>query len=85
MKEQKGLPARVAKLRFIYHTNMLDICNVANQLGIITDEKAEEKMKNHCMKTLDCMCRMFGIQDEETLLQLLKNRKDKGGLISLFF
>lgn len=46
--------------------------------GIITDEKAEEKMKNHCMKTLDCMCRMFGIQDEETLLQLLKNRKDKG-------
>lgn len=74
MKEQRGLPSKVAKLRFIYHTNMLDICNCANQLGLITDEKAEEKMKNHTMEAFECMTRMFGVKDVETLLGLLKKR-----------
>ena len=49
---------KVAKMRFIYHTNMLDICNVLNQLGILKDEKAEIVMKDHCMKSFDCMERM---------------------------
>lgn len=49
---------KVAKLRFVYHTNMLDICNVLNQFGILTDEKAEAVMKDHCMKSFDCMERM---------------------------
>jgi len=30
---------KVAKMRFIYHTNMLDICNVLNQLGILKTKK----------------------------------------------
>ena len=34
---------------------MLDICNVANQLGILKDEKAEEIMKGHTMKCFDAM------------------------------
>ena len=49
---------KVAKLRFIYHSNMLDVCNVANQLGILKDERAEEVMKNHTMQCFDCMRRM---------------------------
>lgn len=49
---------KVAKLRFIYHSNMLDVCNVANQLGILKDEKAEKVMKNHTMQCFDCMRRM---------------------------
>ena len=49
---------KVAKMRFVYHTNMLDICNVLNQLGILKDEKAEIVMKDHCMKSFDCMERM---------------------------
>lgn len=49
---------KVAKMRFIYHTNMLDICNVLNQLGILKDEKAEMVMRDHCMNSLDCLERM---------------------------
>lgn len=37
---------------------MLDVCNVLNQLGILKDEKAERVMKDHCMKSFDCMERM---------------------------
>ena len=49
---------KVAKMRFVYHTNMLDVCNVLNQLGILKDDKAETVMKDHCMKSFDCMERM---------------------------
>lgn len=49
---------KVAKMRFIYHANMLDVCNVANQLGILKDDKAEEVMKNHTMQILDSLERM---------------------------
>lgn len=48
----------VAKMRFKYHTNMLDVCNVANQIGLLKDTKAEEKMKNHAMQSLDCLERL---------------------------
>lgn len=39
----------VAKLRFKYHANMLDVNNVLNQLGLRKDEKAEECGKKHTM------------------------------------
>ena len=48
----------VAKMRFKYHTNMLDVCNVLNQLGILKDEKAENVMKHHCMQSFDCLERL---------------------------
>ena len=41
-----SMVTRVAKMRLIFHANMLDVCNVANQLGILKDDKAEEIMKN---------------------------------------
>lgn len=34
---------------------MLDVYNIANQLGILKDEKAEEIMKKHTMKCFDAM------------------------------
>ena len=49
---------KVAKMRFIYHTNMLDVCNIMNQLGILKDDKAELVMKNHVMQSLDCLQRL---------------------------
>ena len=49
---------KVAKLRFEYHTTMLDICNVLNQLHILSDEKAEAVMKDHCFQSFDCLERM---------------------------
>ena len=46
---------KVAKLRLLYHRRMLDVCDAANQLGILKDEKAEKVMKHHVMQCLDCM------------------------------
>ena len=45
----------VAKMRLSYHANMLDVCNVANQLGILKDEKAERIMAKHTMECFDAM------------------------------
>lgn len=50
-----SIVVKVAKMRLKYHANMLDVCNVLNQLGILKDEKAEEVMKNHTMKCFDAM------------------------------
>lgn len=46
---------KVAKMRLMFHANMLDVCNIANQLGILKDEKAEKVMKDHAMKCFDAM------------------------------
>lgn len=50
-----SIVTKVAKMRLNYHATMLDICNVANQLGILKDEKAEEAMKKHTFKCFDAM------------------------------
>ena len=46
---------KVAKMRLLFHANMLDVCNVANQLGILKDSKAEVVMKGHTMKCFDAI------------------------------
>lgn len=48
----------VAKLRLGYHLNMIDFCNVANQLHLLSDEKADLKNKNHLKVCLDCYERL---------------------------
>ena len=40
---------RVARMRFVYHSNMVSVVNVLNQLNIIPDDKAEELNKHHAM------------------------------------
>lgn len=49
---------KVAKVRFAYHTNMLNVCNVLNQIGILKDEKAERVMGDHTMASFDCLERL---------------------------
>ena len=46
---------KVAKMRLMFHANMLDVCNVLNQLGILNDDKAENVMKHHTMECFDAM------------------------------
>ena len=58
---------KVAKLRFEYHANMLDVCNVLNQVGILKDNKAEDVMRNHTMKCMDCLARIHDTTVEELL------------------
>lgn len=70
-----SIVTKVAKMRLNYHATMLDICNVANQLGILKDEKAEEVMKKHTFKCFDAMEHMgldpYGaMKEEEPLLGL---------------
>lgn len=43
----------VAKMRLNFHASMLDVYNVANQLGILKDDKAEEIMK--CFDAMEHM------------------------------
>lgn len=46
---RKSLPEFIAALRFKWHANMIDIVNVANQLHLLSDDKAEELNKRHAM------------------------------------
>ncbi len=62
-----------ANCRFFYHTNMLDICNVLNQLGILKDDRAEEVMKRHTMKSLDCVRITKGYNSIEEMLEKARN------------
>lgn len=39
----------IYKLIFNYHTNMIEVCNIRQCLGLISDEKAEKTNKKHCM------------------------------------
>ena len=46
---KKSLPERIAIMRFKWHANMIDVVNVANQLHLLSDNKAEQLNKNHVM------------------------------------
>lgn len=71
-----NLPKIVAKMRLRYHANMIDVVNVGNQLGIISDEKAEEMNKNHAMTIFTDILPRLGIdvfkkQVERPLAEML--------------
>ena len=55
---EKDITKKVAKLRFEFHSSMLDVINVANQLHILSDNKAEMKAKYHCMECFDALERL---------------------------
>lgn len=52
------LSEMIAFLRAKYHVNMLDIVNALNQLHLMSDDKAEEKAKNHVMRFFECQERL---------------------------
>lgn len=54
-----NLPKTVANMRYHYHLNMIDVCNALNQLHLMSDEKAENRNKNHVMIIFnDCLPRL---------------------------
>lgn len=52
------LAKKVAVMRFKFHANMTSIVNVANQLHILTDDKANEMNKHHVMECFDALERL---------------------------
>ena len=48
----------VAKIRLGFHMNMCDVYNVANQLKIISDEKADTLQQRNLVDIFDCMERL---------------------------
>ena len=48
----------VAKLRLKYHLNMIDLVNIANQLKLMSDNKANNSNKHHFYECLDCYQRL---------------------------
>lgn len=63
----KDITKKVAKVRFSYHANMLDVCNIANQLCILKDDRAEVLMKDHTMKCMDCLARIHDTTVEDLI------------------
>lgn len=57
----------IAKARFWYHANALDINNVLNQIGIRNDEKAEERGKYHTMTIITDVLPRLGYDVESKL------------------
>lgn len=48
----------IAKLRLGYHLNMIDFCNAANQIHLLSNEKADQRNKNHLKECIDCYERL---------------------------
>lgn len=42
----------IYKLIFMHHANAIERCDILQCLGLISDEKAEERNKKHCMLAL---------------------------------
>lgn len=43
----KDIADVITKVRFMYHSNACSVNNALNQMHIISDEKANERNKNH--------------------------------------
>ena len=48
----------VAKIRLGFHMNMCDVYNVANQLKIISDDKADTLQQRNFVDICDCLVRL---------------------------
>lgn len=63
----------IYRLIFGYHANMIEICNIRQSLGLISDDKAEETNRKHCMGAIkaayfggfasDQVKKLFGSKD----------------------
>lgn len=63
----RSLPDLVALLRCRYHLNAIDINNVLNQLGLRSNDKAEECAKNHVMTLWNDILPRLGYNTKEIL------------------
>lgn len=55
------LAKMVATMRYHHHANMVELINVGNQLGIISDEKAEAKNRDHVMVIFNDILPRLGV------------------------
>ena len=60
-----NVPETVAKIRLKYHLNMIELVNSANQLHLISDDKADNANKLHFKNCIDCYDRMGYILPKE--------------------
>lgn len=56
---------KVARLRLGYHLNMIDVVNVANQLHLMSNNKADLANKNHLKALIDCYDRLGYMMPKE--------------------
>lgn len=47
-----NMSKKLYRLIFNYHLNMIELCNIRQSLGLISDDKAEEANKKHCMRCI---------------------------------
>jgi hypothetical protein len=48
----------VARIRLVYHSNMLSVVNAANQMHLLSDDNADMKNINHLKECFDCLERL---------------------------
>lgn len=66
-----NIPKLVAKIRLSYHMNMVDVVNVANQLGLMGDFEADRANANHLKQIIDCWDRL-GVEMPEEFLEFAR-------------
>lgn len=49
---------KVAIIRFKYHASMVSLCNVANQLKLLSDERTDRACRHHVIEIIDCVNRI---------------------------
>lgn len=59
-----SISTAVTKMRFEYHTNFIEVCNVLNQLHILPDKVANRVMKKHFMIVVEDVLPRMGIQTD---------------------
>lgn len=50
-----GMAEKIAKARFMFHANVVEVGNIMSQFGILSGDKADELNKKHFYKALDCL------------------------------
>lgn len=61
-----GFPEKLAKMRFNYYTNMLSVNNILNQLGLMSDKRANMSNKYYFYKAMDA----FSFMSQEDIKEL---------------
>ena len=62
----------IYKLIFKYHANMIEVCNIRQSLGLISDDKAEETNKKQCIGAIKAA--YFGGFASEQIKELFEKR-----------
>jgi len=70
-----ALPEVVARLRLTYHLNMIDVCNAAHQLKMLSGERADRANEKHLKQCLDCYERL-GVKLPKEFVDFKNEKKE---------